>query len=464
MSLDPKAKRFIREEAAIDKIMMPFKVFVNTEASSGLLMLAASVIAIIWANSPWSDFYTYLWSIPVSIHFGNSVVSEPLLLWINDGLMAMFFFVVGLEIKRELLVGELSSARVAALPLAAAAGGMVIPALFYVLFTSGTPEVIGWGIPMATDIAFAMGILILLGERVPAGLKIFLVSLAIADDIGAVMVIALFYTSSISYTSLLIGFSFLLLLLFFNRLGIRHPAVYGLFGIGGVWFAFLSSGVHPTIAGVLIAFTIPAKMKLNPEKFVAKSRDAINLFENSVDSGEVILTNRTRQGALLELSIASEHSSTPLQRLETHLHPWVTTLVLPIFALANAGVRFDAPFAEVLSHPVTLGVFFGLVLGKVTGVTLASWIAVKTGIARLPSRVNWRQVVGVGWLSGIGFTMSLFIAGLAFNDGLNLGLAKIGVFVGSVLAAVIGVRTLWISPEKEREDQEPTLHGSGVHD
>ncbi len=438
-----KRKGFlVNENPPIEKLLLPFRMFIRAEVSSGILLIVASAIALAWANSPWSELYTALWDTHLSLQLGNFEVSESLLLWINDGLMAMFFFVVGLEIKRELLAGELASPRLAALPLVAAAGGMLVPAFIYTAFNAGTPEAVGWGIPIATDIAFSMGILHLLGDRVPSSLKIFLASLAIADDLGAVIAIALFYTSEISYVSLGAGVAVFAFVGVLNRLGVRNPLVYGVFGIGGVWSAFLFSGVHPTVAGVLMAMLIPANIRLDPGKFVSRSRAMIDRFEQSGPQEHHVLANRTRQDALLDLDVATDDSITPLQRIQTALHPWVSVVVLPIFALANAGVVFDSNVTSVIGHRVTIGIVLGLVAGKQIGVTLFAWLAVRLGLAQLPSGVHWKHVYGVSCLAGIGFTMSLFIGGLAFEDPALTSMMKIGIFGASVVAAVIGLVVL----------------------
>ena len=438
-----KRKGFlVNENPPIEKLLLPFRMFIRAEVSSGILLIVASAIALAWANSPWSELYTALWDTHLSLQLGNFEVSESLLLWINDGLMAMFFFVVGLEIKRELLAGELASPRLAALPLVAAVGGMLVPAFIYTAFNAGTPEAVGWGIPIATDIAFSMGILHLLGDRVPSSLKIFLASLAIADDLGAVIAIALFYTSEISYVSLGAGVAVFAFVGVLNRLGVRNPLVYGVFGIGGVWSAFLFSGVHPTVAGVLMAMLIPANIRLDPGKFVSRSRAMIDRFEQAGPQEHHVLANRTRQDALLDLDVATDDSITPLQRIQTALHPWVSVVVLPIFALANAGVVFDSNVTSVIGHRVTIGIVLGLVAGKQIGVTLFAWLAVRLGLAQLPSGVHWKHVYGVSCLAGIGFTMSLFIGGLAFEDPALTSMMKIGIFGASVVAAVLGLVVL----------------------
>jgi len=446
--MEPKiqhgGRQSIGKSIPIDRLLLPFRMFVHAEASSGILLLTAAFVAMVWANSAWSDSYVQLWETEVAIDIGGAVLSESLLHWINDGLMAIFFFVVGLEIKRELIVGELSTPKLAALPLVAAFGGMVVPALIYVAINFGTPAVRGWGIPMATDIAFSMGVLYILGNRVPAGLKIFLAALAIADDIGAVVAIAVFYTVGISWTYLALGGMSLCVLALLNRLGVRTPIAYGVVG-AGVWFFFLLSGVHPTVAGVLAAMTIPARARLNPGEFLERSRAAINAFERSGAFGDDILTNTDRQEALLEIDVAYEETTTPLQRLEHDLHPWVSFLVLPLFALANAGVVFEGDISAIILHPVTIGAALGLLAGKQAGITFFAWVAVRMGWASLPAGCTWQHIWGVAWIAGIGFTMSIFIAALAFDDPSLLPMAKVGVFGASLLAGVIGVVVLWRS-------------------
>jgi NhaA family Na+:H+ antiporter len=421
----------------IDTIIRPFQEFAHTAASGGVLLLAFTVVALIWANSPWSHSYHELWHTPVTAGFGGYVLSKPLELWINDGLMAVFFFVVGLEIKREVLTGELSSPRQAALPIAAAIGGMIVPALLFLAFNAGSAEASGWGIPMATDIAFALGVLALVGKGVPDALKIFLTALAIVDDLGAVLVIALFYTSEISLAALGAGCGFLLLMALANVMGVRHPLVYWLLG-GGVWLAFLLSGVHATIAGVLGAMTIPARSLLDERDFVQRGRFLLSEVERKVEPGGEPLEYDNQHAAIQALETACENVETPLQRLEHGLHPWVAFAIMPVFALANAGVELGAGFVDALTQPVTLGVMLGLVAGKQIGITLFSWLAVRSGLASLPSGVSWRHIYGAAVLGGIGFTMSLFIAGLAFSSAETLAMAKAGILLASLVAGVAG--------------------------
>jgi len=352
-------------------------------------------------------------------------------------LMAVFFFVVGLEIKREVLVGELSSPRQAILPIVAAIGGMAFPAMFYLLFNISGPSQAGWGIPMATDIAFALGVLSLLGKRVPLSLKIFLTAIAIVDDLGAVLVIALFYTSQLVWVSLLAGLVFLVALIIVNRLGVRSPLVYGLLGIG-LWVAFLKSGVHATIAGVLLAMTIPVRTRINTEEFLSNTEYFLGEFRKHGKPGESVLTNKDQRAAIQAIEVVAEHAQTPLQRLEHTLHPVVSYFIMPVFALANAGVSLHGNLLTTFTQPVTLGILAGLILGKQLGVFLASYLAIKLKWADLPSEMTWQRLYGLAWLSGIGFTMSLFIASLAFGDSEFLTDAKAGILLASLVAGTVG--------------------------
>jgi len=421
----------------IDRIIRPFQRFAQTAASGGIVLLACTLVALAWANSPWSHSYHELWLTPVTVGFGEFLLAKPLELWINDGLMAIFFFVVGLEIKREMLTGELSSPRQAALPIAAALGGMAVPAALYLAFNAGTPEASGWGIPMATDIAFALGVLALIGKGVPDALKIFLTALAIVDDLGAVLVIALFYTSEISLSALGAGGGLLLVMALANVLGVRNPLVYWLLGCA-VWLAFLLSGVHATIAGVLGAMTIPARSLIDEKSFVERGRFLLAEVERKVTPGEEPLHYGNKHDAIHALDTACENVETPLQRLDHRLHPFVAFFIMPVFALANAGVELGAGFAGDLAQPVSLGIVTGLVVGKQVGITLFSWLAVRTGLASLPAGVSWRHIHGAATLGGIGFTMSLFIASLAFASAESLAMAKAGILIASTIAGLAG--------------------------
>ncbi len=427
----------IRGEPPIERMMKPFQEFAGKEASSGILLIVATVVALVWANSPWSDSYFRFWSLPFSISLGEYGLSKSVLYWINDGLMAVFFLVIGLEVKREILVGELASVRKASLPVLAAVGGMLVPAGFYLVFNSGGSGERGWGVPMATDIAFSLGILALLGKRVGLHLKVFLTAAAIADDIGAVLVIALFYTAGISWPALAFGILFLLGLVVANRVGVRHPLVYALLGFL-VWLAFLRSGVHATVAGVLVAMTIPAKARIDPQEFLVRCRTIVGDYENACELGGDVLTNRGQQAALQDLETAANQAETPLQRIEHALHPWVTFAVVPLFALANAGVDLRATGLGAVTHPISLGIVAGLVLGKQVGVLLFSFLAVRTGLANLPEGATWKQVYGVAILMGIGFTMSLFVAGLSFYDPGFLDIAKVGILIASLFSGIVG--------------------------
>ncbi len=398
--------------------------------------MVMAVIALVWANSSWSASYFGLWEIPITVGAGSFMIQKPLLLWVNDGLMALFFFLVGLEIKREVMVGELSSPRQAMLPIIAAIGGMVIPAGLYVLVTGNTPFVTGWGIPMATDIAFALGILALLGSRAPVSLKIFLTALAIIDDLGAVLVIAVFYTSKINLVALALGGVLLGALALGNRLGIQKTAFYVILGLF-LWLAFLKSGVHATIAGVLLALTVPAKRRLDVRSFRDKAEDVLGGLRKTL-AGEHS-TSGDEQYAIQSLEVLAKNAETPLSRMEHSLHGWVAFLIMPVFALANAGVDLRAvSLIDALLHPVALGIIAGLFIGKQVGVAAFSWIAIKLGWAEMPKDVTWPQLYGVAILTGVGFTMSLFIAGLSFDDPNILDRAKTGILAASFLAGGLG--------------------------
>jgi NhaA family Na+:H+ antiporter len=426
------------------QVRLLFQQFTRLQASGGILLMVAAALALIWANSSWGDSYFELWETYLKIELGDLVLKESLLHWINDGLMVIFFFVVGLEIKREILVGELATPRRAALPLVAAVGGMLLPALIYLAFNLGRRGEAGWGIPMATDIAFVLGLLTLLGSRVPVSLKVFFTALAIADDLGAVLVLALFYSGEISWIALGIGAAFLVILIVLNRGQVRHPLPYALLGIG-LWLAFLQSGIHPTIAGVLLALTIPARGQARASAYMAQCTAALS----GLGQGDSHELGRRQQAAAQTLEVIAERIQTPLQRLERNLNPWVAYLIVPVFALANAGVDLSGNLLEALSLPVSLGIILGLLLGKSLGITLFSWLAVKIGVADLPYGVSWQQLFATSWLAGIGFTMSLFIASSAFEQPTLLALAKMDILVASMLAAVIGFALIVVTSPKQ---------------
>jgi NhaA family Na+:H+ antiporter len=429
-----------------DHIFKPFHAFAARQTSGGILLIFVTIVALIMANSGLEHFYHEFWHAHFEVGFDHFLgidhaeISMHLGHWINDGLMAIFFFVVGLEIKREILVGELSSIRKAAMPVAAAIGGMVVPALIYAGFNYGTPGIGGWGIPMATDIAFALGILALLGDRVPLSLKVFLTALAIIDDLGAVLVIAIFYTSEINSYMLVLSAVVLFFLVVFNRLDIRHPLFYILPGLL-LWIFFLKSGLHATIAGVLLAMTVPARAKVDTRSFVDQGRELLDEMERDGLNEEPAFVPERQQHMVHALTMLSEAVETPLQRMEHKLHSWTTYFIIPVFALANAGVHlsFDPEF---LTGDVTLGVLLGLIIGKQIGVFTFSWLSVKLGLAAKPDGVTWSHIIGVGWLAGIGFTMSLFITNLAFQDETMLQQAKVGILGASLISGIIGY--LWL--------------------
>ena len=433
----------------IERALRPFQEFAHRESSSGLLLLACTAIALAWANSVFAESYTRLWEIPVTVGIGEFALRETLHHWINDGLMAIFFFLVGLEIKREVLVGELASPRRAALPLAAAVGGMVVPAILYLAVNPSGPRAAGWGIPMATDIAFALGVLALLGPRVPLTLKVFLAALAIVDDIGAVLVIAFVYTADLSMNALVAAAVLFTLVVTCNVIGVRHPAPYALLGLA-LWIAFLESGVHATVSGVLLAFTIPARTRIDAGEFLARSRGALDEFTAAGVAGADVLTSRAHQEALLAIESAAEMAQAPLQKLEDKLHGVVAFGIMPLFALANAGVPLTGG-TEAIASPVALGVVLGLVLGKPLGITLFAWLAIRTGVAERLGNASWPMLHGVAWLGGIGFTMSLFIAGLAFDDTAVLTEAKLGILVASLTAGAVGWLLLRRAAARPRE-------------
>jgi NhaA family Na+:H+ antiporter len=430
-------ERMLIPSRLVRRVLDTFQRFSHMEASGGIVLLVCTALALAWANSPWAEGYFHLWETPVTVGAPGFGLTESLHHWINDGLMAVFFFMVGLEIKREMLVGELSSVRQAALPIAAAIGGMVVPAGLYALLNAGGAGAAGWGIPMATDIAFALGIVALLGRRVPLALKVFLAALAIVDDIGAVLVIAIFYTASISWASLAVAGVVLAGLAALNGARVRHPAPYALLGLV-LWVAFLKSGIHATIAGVLLAMTIPARTRIDQQEFAAEVHEGLGTFEGASGPGVSVLTNSQQQEAINRIENACEGAQSPLMRLEHALHGVVALGIMPIFALANAGVQLGGGTAGALASPVTLGIILGLVVGKPLGIMLAAWLAVRSGVAVLPDAASWRLVHGVSWLAGIGFTMSLFVAGLAFPDAALLDESKLGILAASLLAGVVG--------------------------
>ncbi len=447
------------EEEQPGRIVGMFRDFVQEEAAGGVLLLAAAAVALVWANGAFAESYHRLWETHFRIAVGGFELDKSLHHWINDGLMAVFFLVVGLEIKREVLVGELSSPRQSALPLAAAMGGMVVPAGLYVAVAGGGAAMDGWAIPMATDIAFALGVLALLGDRVPTSLKVFLAALAIADDLGAVIVIALFYTSELSLEAMSAAGVILMLLFAANRGGVRRLPIYGLLGIA-LWFAVLKSGVHATLAGVLLALFVPARRKIDRQAFLERVEGLLRVIrggeptgELAEDAGEALADqvegdapDRERIEAIHALELSCRQVDSPLARMEHILHPWSAFLVMPLFALANAGVGIDAGALGSLGSGAGLGIVLGLFVGKQVGVTGFAWLAVRTGFASLPDGVSWRKIHGTACLCGIGFTMSLFIAGLAFDQAALLDGAKIAILTASLASGALGAWLLATAP------------------
>ena len=423
---------------AVDRLIYPFRRFAEVEGAGGIILLICTGIALFWANVIGAEHYEHFWHTEITLRIGAFDLSNSLVHWIDDGLMAIFFFMVGLEIKREVLVGELASLKKSALPLMAALGGMIFPALIYVLINGvDSASSRGWGIPMATDIAFALGVLALLGKRVPPSLVIFLAALAIADDIGAVLVIAIFYTSQLSITYLLIGLGAFVIAIIANYMGARNPITYGIIGLI-TWLAFLKSGVHATIAGVLVAMAVPAKQRINLRRFIDYGEYLLSRLKRAKNIETSAFSTHEQMEIMQTLENSVEHVMTPLQRYEHGLQSWVAYFIMPIFALANAGVAVGGRLIEDITSPIGLGVICGLVIGKQIGVTLFSWISVKLGFAALPTGVTWKHIYGTAWLAGIGFTMSLFVANLAFGESPLGEESKIGILTASIISGTVG--------------------------
>ena len=432
-------------------VLLPIKNFIEKQTSVGISLIISTILAMGIANSPLATLYHDFWRQEIFIGLNDFVISKSLLHWINDGLMSMFFFLVGLELKKEVINGELSSFRKAALPVAAALGGMLIPALIYIFFNYGADSSSGWGIPMATDIAFALGILYLLGDKVPVSLKIFLTAIAIADDLGAVLVIAFFYTEQISIQSLGIGFFFFLILILANYIGIRNTLFYAVMGIGGLWLATMLSGIHATIAAVMAAFAIPTGKKIDTPIFLRKVKLLSYHIRNQLKkSNPSALKNQENVSNTIEkFSLLTQDATPPLQRLEHALQPFVSFVVLQLFAFANAGVRFTSDSFSYFLKPVSLGIIFGLIFGKFIGIVLFTRLMVAFKISKLPKQVQWKHIYGVGMLGAIGFTMSLFITDLAFNTETYMNQAKIGILSASIIAGVLGYFYLRIIRDKK---------------
>lgn len=428
----------------VSKIMQTsaFQYFFNKISQAGFLLLGSAVIALLWSNID-GEGYRHFWHQELAITFAGLTLSHSLVHWVNDGLMTIFFFTVGLEIKRELLVGGLSDPKRAALPVAAAIGGMVVPALIYYYFNQGTDTLSGWGIPMATDIAFSLAVLSLLGPKVPFGLRLFLTAFAIVDDLGAILVIALFYTPSINIFALVAAFLITAVLFAFNKAGVRQSFPYILLG-ALLWFAVSKAGLHATIAGVVTAMFIPSRGKYDTDiflKMVSKRLEGIRCHGESC--GQSILVNRNHLDAVQDINLACKEVETPLQRLEHSLSSWVGFLILPLFALSNGGVSFvGMEPLTALTNPVTQGIAFGLVFGKPLGIFTFTFIVAKALNTPLIQGTTWTQILGAGLLGGLGFTMSLFISNLSFSGGLLLEYAKVGIMIGSFFSAALGYALL----------------------
>lgn len=437
------------EHRPIDRILRPFQRFADQESSSAQVLLGCAVLAMILMNSPLSGGFQNILSQPVGFKLGSLEVIKPLQIMINDGLMALFFFVIGLEIKREILVGELASVQKAAMPMLAAVGGMVVPAAIFLALNVGTPGKPGWGIPMATDIAFALGILALAGPRVPASAKVFLAALAIVDDIGAVIVIAIFYTASIQAGLLLAAAGVVLVLIGMNAMGIRRPIAYGLVGFV-LWLLVLKSGVHATIAGVTLAMTIPASARLDVNLFRTRMQKQLEAFSDPGIGDETPLLTEEQDVILRTMESDLEMVGTPLQTLMTSFHTLSAWLIMPLFALANAGLDLRTmDLASSFSGSVSIGVMLGLTLGKPIGILLFCFIGLKLGWAKMPKGLRWSHLVPVAILAGVGFTMSLFIGGLAFDPGtVQYQQAKLGVLCASLASGAIGYALLKRSVQK----------------
>lgn len=438
-----KGVRLAPWERTFTKIVTPFEEFIHRQTTTGLILVVTTIAALIIANSRFAGLYESIINLYAGVSIGSWSINMSLHHWVNDGLMAFFFFVVGLELKREILVGELARPRQAALPIAAAIGGMIIPALLYTLINRDGAGVNGWGIPMATDIAFAIGVLVLLAKRIPPALITFLVALAIVDDLGAVLVIAMFYTENIAMAWLLVSAAMFGVLVLFNLVGIRKVLPYFLVA-AALWYTLLQSGVHATLAGVLGAFTVPARQKYSPHLFSTHVKTLLARFEASFTSNADILVNENLQVGVQMLEDDIRNVQPLLQRLEHEWHLPVSIIVIPVFALFNAGIPLQLETVNAaLVHPVAIGVAVGLVFGKFAGITGSVWLALKFGIGQLPSGTSFRQIVGVSFLAGIGFTMATFIAELGFSsDEDNLLMAKMGILIASLIAGVIG--TLWL--------------------
>lgn len=435
-------------------IINPVNSFISQSSTGGIVLIISAAVAIFMANSPWADWYHDIWEYKILLGLDENLrLDKSLHHWINDGLMAVFFFVIGLELKREIVAGELSTPKNAILPIFAGIGGMVFPALIYTCFNGNSTTAAGWGIPMATDLAFALAVLHLLGKRVPASLKIFLTAFAIVDDLGSVLVIAMFYTADISVVNLLVGLGFLVVLGISNIIGVRNIFYYALLGIGGVWLFFLLSGVHATIAAILVAFTIPATTKINEFHFIKRMNAYLEKFKNADPNDKPTLTPEQLH-ILDDMGTLTRKAMTPLQKLEHDMHPVVAFIIMPVFALANAGVSMGGNLLEEVTGNVAMGVAIGLLVGKMIGIFGVSALLLKLRLVPMPRGVTYKHLFGLGLVSAIGFTMSLFINELAFGpmgqEGHQyISQAKIGIIIASLVGGISGfllLRTTRTSP------------------
>ena len=442
-------KLFRKGERVGGKLLRPFEVFASVEASGGILMVVMTAAALIWINSSLRPHYEAFLHFPIVLGVGDLSFERSVHFWINDILMTIFFFVVGLEVKREILVGELASIRQAALPAAGALGGVIVPALIYYILNRGTSAQHGWGVPMATDIAFVLGALAVLKSRLPASLAVFLVSLAIFDDLCAVVVIALFYSTDLQLYLLVYAALVVASLAFLNVLGFRRPLPYALLGVV-LWVLIYHSGIHATVAGVLLALTIPCRSAFDTCEFADSASEVINEFDSQEFCGYTLHLHERNQSVIRTLEEMCHRMEPPLQRMEHFLHPWVTYAIMPLFALANAGVDLHWDFLkETLMSPASLGIMLGLFVGKQIGIFAAVWLAVKSGLAVMPNGVGFKHIYGGAILCGIGFTMSLFISELSFQDQEMIAGAKIAILVASILSAVIGMIVLHLTGERD---------------
>ncbi len=428
----------------------PVETFINKSTSGSFILLLFTVIALVWANSPWQETYHTFWNETFAIGFSNTdfIIEKPLYLWVNDGLMTIFFFYVGLEIKREILDGELTTMRKASMPIFAALGGIVVPIAIFLLLNDQDRGASGWGIPMATDIAFSLGILNLLGKRVPLGLKIFLTTFAVIDDIGAILVIATFYSHTIHFTFLFIALGILAVLAFLAYKKFHSKYLLLICGIA-VWVLFLESGIHPTIAGVLLALVIPSSRNMNLDNFFKEIRSSLNIFKKTEKKG-IVLSDK-QQDAVDKINLITDRVQTPMQQLENGLSGWVAIVIMPIFALANAGITINL---DSLSQTHLISqIAIAMLVGKVVGISAFSYLAYKLKIAVLPTGINFKQILGVSFLGGVGFTMSLFIAELAFRSDDLLTTSKIGILIGTLVAGVAGYLILRFQLKKKEEEK-----------